>query len=128
MKMNKPNTEERFWSKVNKTESIDDCWEWNAAIGSDGYGVFHWNFIKPEDRAPSGVRSKLIKAHRASLMLQGLEVPAYTGKSNGLEILHECDNKRCVNPHHLKIGTHSKNLKDYFSRGRYRNAEKQTSA
>ena len=61
-------------------------------------------------------------------MLQGLEVPAYTGKSDCLEILHECDNKRCVNPHHLKIGTHSENIKDYFSRGRYRNANEQTSA
>ncbi len=62
-------------------------------------------------------------------MLQGVEVPVYAGKGDGLEILHQCDNKRCVNPNHLKLGTHSENILEYFSRGRYRkNAKQQTSA
>lgn len=121
--------QERFWSKVNKTQSVDDCWEWNAAIGSDGYGVFHWDTKPKETRSPTETRSKLIKAHRASILLDGRSAPEYTGKADGFEILHTCDNKRCVNPNHLEIGTHLQNIRDYHTRGKLKqNARKQNHA
>ena len=112
-------TEERFWTKVNKTNNVNDCWEWTAAIGADGYGVFHWKYIEPKDRAPSGCRSKLIKAHRASLYLDGRTVP------EGLVILHSCDNKSCVNPNHLSVNTQKQNVRDYYSKRYNKDAKKQ---
>lgn len=33
--------------------------------------------------------------------------------------MHICDNKKCVNPNHLKAGTQSENIKDCVDKGRY---------
>lgn len=31
--------------------------------------------------------------------------------------MHSCDNKRCINPEHLQLGTQSQNVLDAHSRG-----------
>lgn len=36
----------------------------------------------------------------------------------GLIIRHECDNRRCVEPLHLRVGTQSDNVADMMARGR----------
>ena len=82
-------THSRFWAKVNK-DGPNGCWEWTAGIGSHGYGAFY----------PSGRRSQVL-AHRWSI-----------GANQGEEVLHLCDNKVCVNPAHLRIGTHRENMED----------------
>lgn len=90
---------ERFWSKVQKTES---CWLWIAAKNRGGYGVVQ-----------SGIRGTII-ASRASWILNNGPVPS------GLFVLHNCpggDNPACVNPHHLWIGTSSDNTKDAVKKG-----------
>lgn len=76
-----------------KTES---CWWWTSAVGSSlGYGVF-WI---------GGGKSKY--AHRVSWELSnGRAVP------DGMCVLHECDNPLCVNPSHLRLGTHQDNNED----------------
>lgn len=91
--------EERFWEKVNKTDS---CWLWTAAIYSKRkpYGVFQ-----------QGQGRGTIKAH----------VWSYTqakGDTNDLCVLHTCDNPRCVNPDHLFLGTRADNNKDMENKGR----------
>lgn len=37
----------------------------------------------------------------------------------GLCVLHRCDNKKCVNPNHLYVGTKKQNTLDAVSRGRF---------
>lgn len=86
---------ERFWNKVNKT---DKCWLWKAAKCSSGYGQF-------------GEDGKKYYAHRAAYEMAYGKIP------RGMLILHQCDNKSCVNPSHLKIGTYSQNLIEAYARG-----------
>lgn len=88
--------ENRFYSKVLKT---DDCWIWQASCYENGYGAFRiGNFQK--------------KAHRVSWELTNGKIP------DKMQINHTCDNKLCVNPEHLYIGTQKQNREDSVNRGR----------
>ena len=88
----------RFWDKV-KIGSRTECWEWTAAKFTKGYGAF-------------GIRGKSERAHRVAWMLANQKP---IGK---YFILHSCDNPKCVNPAHLRRGTHRDNEKDKVNRGR----------
>ena len=87
---------ERFWSKVEKSPG---CWLWKAAVAS-GYGTF---------RRPDG---SMIGAHRMSYILAHGMIP------DGLQVLHKCDNKLCVRPDHLFLGTQQDNMDDMIAKGR----------
>src|SRR5882672_4766312 len=76
---------ERFWSKVNKN-GPNGCWEWTACIHHSGYGHFYWE-------------GRVWSTHRLSYTWTKGEIPA------GFEIHHECNNKLCVNPDHLRCLT-----------------------
>lgn len=87
---------DRFWSKVKKS---DDCWEWQAAIQTNGYGVFT-------------VNRKANAAHRWIYQ----QINGAVGF--GIHICHHCDNKKCVRPDHLFAGTRSDNMRDCARKGR----------
>lgn len=86
-------TQERFWTKVEKT---DDCWPWIGAIGDQGYGVV--------------IRGrKWTGAHRVAW--------EYSGRSLDPDLTLDhlchtrdltcpggssCPHRRCVNPDHLE--------------------------
>lgn len=96
---------ERFWEKVDKRGPAE-CWPWVATRTPGGYGQ-----IKAGGRDQSR-----FMAHRVSLMLAtGALDPA-------LEVLHECDHPWCVNPAHLRQGTHQENLRDAKQKGRMKGA------
>ena len=100
--------EDRFNAKVSH-KGENECWEWQGAKTHYGYGKIRNNY-------------KSIGAHRLSYILHKGEIPS------GIDVLHKCDNRLCVNPNHLFLGTQSDNMKDMFAKGRNRTTPSKGSA
>ena len=74
-----PRLEERFWEKVDKTET---CWTWKASKHGRGYGLFHTG-----RRLKKG---KMEYAHRVAYELTYGEVP------QGQSVCYSSYNTSCV--------------------------------
>jgi hypothetical protein len=92
--------EERFWEKVNKTET---CWLWTGATLGSGYGSI---FVELPRRAD--------QAHRVSWKMAFGEI------NPGLSVCHKCDTPLCVRPDHLFLGTAKENCADMHQKKRWR--------
>lgn len=90
--------EARFWSRVSVTANPEKCWEWQGRCNANGYGQVGW-------------KGKNQLAHRIAYEM-------HNGITPSLCVLHSCDNRKCVNPNHLRQGTRLDNSQDAISRGR----------
>jgi transposase len=87
--------QDRLIAQVEKVSS--GCWEWRGHVGVQGYGrikarKFDW------------------RAHRLSWCVFKGPIP------DGIDVLHHCDNKLCINPDHLFLGGQQDNTDDYFTK------------
>lgn len=94
---------ERFWSKID-IQDEDKCWDWQASVSTSGYGQVV--------RGKMG-QQKSYRAHRIAYYL-------YHGIDPQDNILcHTCLNitRRCCNPLHMYMGTHTDNMLDAVADG-----------
>lgn len=78
------------------------CWIFQGALTRGGYGRVS---VKAH-----GVSTRL--AHRAAYLLFSGPIP------DEQCVLHRCDVRQCINPHHLFLGSRKDNMDDRRAKGR----------
>lgn len=102
----KPTLTDRFLRGFDRIPG--GCWIWRGNRTVSGYGRLG--------------KSPRVLMHRFSYEHYVGPIP------EGMDILHHCDVRPCVNPKHLYAGTDADNVRDKVLRGRHVKGEKAASA
>lgn len=85
---------------------LTKCRNWSGYQSKDGYGQIQY-------------KDKTILVHRVSLMVKmNLELlPTVNINGETLEVRHLCNNRICIEPTHLELGTKAENNEDRIENG-----------
>ena len=98
-------------SIFHKTELVGECWEWRGTMFKKYIsGLEYWQYPCITFKGKSWRGNRLVWT-----LIHG-EIPA------GMNVLHKCDNPKCIKPLHLYLGTQKENVRDTLERGRHREA------
>lgn len=99
-------TDCRFELYSASPKTADGCIEWSGPLNNSGYGVLSIGDNSRENK------KRVRAAHRVAYEKANGDIP------EGLCVMHTCDNRKCVNPEHLVLGTWADNNKDRSKKGR----------
>lgn len=77
------------------------CWQWMKSTSRNGYGNFK-------------VGHKNYSPHREMYAIVFGNIP------DNMIVCHRCDNRSCINPTHLFLGTYQDNMDDMITKKRHR--------
>lgn len=102
----------RFWAKVYRTSSAEDCWFFFGGISSTGHASFR------AASRPGRTRRGTVPGHLYGYQLAHGVIPRLGWGTDSPTVCHTCDNHSCQQPTHLRLGTAAENRAEWLARRR----------
>lgn len=99
----------RFLERI-EVDEASGCWNWTGSPNNHGYGIATTRGLVETEKTQ-------MLAHRVSWIVHKGPIPT-SDCAHGTVVRHKCDNRLCVNPDHLEIGSQADNVRDMIVRGR----------